>query len=348
MRRTAIALTGLLAMLTAGCGLSFQNMPIGRAPAGESYPIVAEFEDASSLPVGGIVRLGQSAVGRVESIDVAGFTAVVRVNIATGVHIPAGTTARLQLPSPLGEEYMLLRPPDRPGPGMLGPESVISLADTSRGPDIENMFAALGALLGGSGLQQVSTIVTETNKALDGRADEVRGLLDRLSTVLTALDRHRDRITNTLDVVDRLSSYTRANQASIDAALTDIAPGIQALLDQKETFDELASRITPLADAVQGVVGPTRAELTRLAANIRPPVDALAAMNDRIDRVLADVTALGPNVAGLIPGDYITADAHIDVPALVTRLLEQLATSGPKKLLDPGGPEKLLGGATDD
>jgi hypothetical protein len=71
-------------------------------------------------------------------------------------------------------------------------------------------------------------------------------------------------------------------------------------------------------------------------------------MNDRIDRVLADVTALGPNVAGLIPGDYITADAHIDVPALVTRLLEQLATSGPKKLLDPGGPEKLLGGATDD
>jgi phospholipid/cholesterol/gamma-HCH transport system substrate-binding protein len=348
MRRTAIALTGLLAMLTAGCGLSFQNMPIGRAPAGESYPIVAEFEDASSLPVGGIVRLGQSAVGRVESIDVAGFTAVVRVNIAADVRIPAGTTARLQLPSPLGEEYMLLRPPDRPAPGVLGPESVITLADTSRGPDIENLFAALGALLNGSGLQQVSTIVTETNKALDGRADEVRGLLDRLSTVLTALERHRDKITNTLDVVDRLATFTRANQASIDAALTDIAPGIQALLEQKETFDELAARIGPLADAVQGVVGPTRAELKRLAANIRPPLDALAAMNDRIDTVLADVAALGPNLTALVPGDYIAADAQLDVPAIVTNLLKQLATSGPEKLLNPGGPEQLLGGESDD
>ncbi|MGI5127522.1 MCE family protein [Pseudonocardia sp. CA-107938] len=344
MRRIAIA---ALALLTSGCGLSFQNLPVGRAPAGESYPIVAEFSDASNLPVGGIVRLGQSAVGRVESIDVAGFTAVVRVNIAADVQIPAGTTARLQLPSPLGEEYLLLRPPDRPAPGVLGPGAVIALTDTSRGPDIENLFAALGGLLSGSGLQQVSTIVEETNKALDGRADEVRGLLDRLSTVLAALQKHRDRITNTLDVVDRLTTYTRANQASIDAALTDIAPGIQALLSQRETFDELVHRLTPLADAVQGVVGPTRGELKRLAANLGPPLDALAAMNDRLDRVLANVAALGPNISGLIPGDYITADGHLDVPALVTRLLEQLATDGPKKLLNPGGPEQLLGAADD-
>ncbi|MFC4945938.1 MCE family protein [Pseudonocardia sp. GCM10023141] len=345
MRRAMIIGATLVAVLLAGgCGLSFQNLPVGRAPTGESYPMTAVFDDASGLPTGGLIRLGQSAVGRVESVEAKDFTAIVHMNIASSVRIPAGTTARLQLPSPLGEEFLVLRPPAGPQGDALAPGATIPLNLTSRGPDIENLFAALGMLLGGSGLQQVSTIVAESNKALDGREGEVRDLLDRLHSVLGTFESHREQIATTLDSVDRLASYTRENQATIDAALDRITPGIEALLAQKDSFNELVAKIRPLADSVNGVVGSTSDQFTALAKNIRPPLDGLAAMNDRIGAVLADVGRLGPNVKAGIPGDYITVSGRLDVPEVVTSLLGQLVTGGSTKLLGPGGPGQLLKG----
>lgn len=350
MRRacTAVAAAALV-LLTGGCGLSFQNMPIGRAPAGASYPLAAVFDDASNLPVGGLIRLGQSAVGRVESVEVENFTAVVHMNISSDVQIPNGTTARLQLPSPLGEEYLLLRPPnqrpqDQTGGGALPAGATIPLAQTSRGPDIENLFAALGNLLNGSGLQHVSTIVNETNKVLDGREGEVRDLLTRLNSVLGTFEGHRQQISRTLDSIDELASYTRENQATIDAALEDITPGIEALLAQKDSFNELVERLRPLAATVNDVVGATREQFTEIARKIRPPLDALAAMNDRIAGVLADAQKAGPNVKRVIPGDYITADAQLDVPLVITELLGEVAKGVTGKLVGPGGPGQLLKG----
>lgn len=345
MRRACtVVVAAALALLTGGCGLSFQNMPIGRSPSGPSYPVTAVFDDASNLPVGGLIRLGQSAVGRVESVEVKDFTAVVHMNISSDVQIPTGTTARLQLPSPLGEEYLLLRPPEQAKGGSLRPGATIDLAQTSRGPDIENLFAALGTLLGGSGLQHISTIVAESNKVLDGREGEVRDLLNRLNSVLGTFESHREQISRTLDSIDALASYTRENQATIDAALEDITPGIEALLAQKDSFNDLVARLRPLAATVNDVVDSTRDQFAEIAVKIRPPLDALAAMNDRIGAVLADAQQAGPNVKGAIPGDYITVNARLDVPQFVTSLLGEVVKGGADKLVAPGGPGQLLRG----
>jgi phospholipid/cholesterol/gamma-HCH transport system substrate-binding protein len=340
-----LSLALVLCLVCSGCGLSMQNLPIGRAPSGDSYPVSAVFEDAANLPIGGRIRLGQSEVGRVESVRAKNFTAIVRMNIAASVRIPVGTTARLQLPSPLGEEYLLLRPPQRREHGTLRPGATIPLSATTRGPDVENLFAALGTMLNGSGLQQLSTIVSETNTIVGGREGEIRDLVARLNSVLGTLDAHRKQISDTLDSVDKLASYTRANQKTIDDALDKITPGIQSLLAQKDSFTTLLARVGPVAKTVRHVVGSTRTQFADLAVKIRPPLDALSAMNDELGGLLADTRRLGGNIKSAAPGDYITVNAHLDVPHAVLSLLSQgAARSG--AVTAPGGAGRLLDGGT--
>ena len=50
----------VIAAPLTGCSLNFQHLPLGRGLPGESYPLNMEFVDASLLPVGGEVRIGQA------------------------------------------------------------------------------------------------------------------------------------------------------------------------------------------------------------------------------------------------------------------------------------------------
>ncbi|WP_163570255.1 MlaD family protein [Fodinicola feengrottensis] len=132
MRLRVGALLAVAAVLLSGCGLSFQNLPIGRGGEGPSYDLTAIFTDAAQLPLGGQVRIGQAVVGRVTSLQARKFQAVVHMRIDVGTQLPVGTTARLELTSVLGEEYVLLVPPDKADRGFLANAAVIGLADTAR------------------------------------------------------------------------------------------------------------------------------------------------------------------------------------------------------------------------
>ena len=95
-------------LLTTSCGLGLQDLPLGAG--GSGYQVTAVFSDVGRLPMGGAVRLGQAVVGRVSGISTEDFHALVELDLDPGVRLPAGTTARLELSSPLGEEFVVLLP----------------------------------------------------------------------------------------------------------------------------------------------------------------------------------------------------------------------------------------------
>ncbi|PRX45414.1 phospholipid/cholesterol/gamma-HCH transport system substrate-binding protein [Prauserella shujinwangii] len=339
MRTRLVALAALLVLGTApvaGCALSLQNVA-GAGPGGEpGYRVTAEFTDVSGLPLGGTVRVGQAAVGRVAAVRTEDFRAVVTLELHADVDLPAGTRARLELTSALGEQFVVLEPPPGPARGpSLAERPVIPLARTARGPDVENTLAAVGTLLNGSGIDQVRTIVEEANAALSGRSGKVRDLLARLDTVLASLDRRGGEIASVIDSMHAVSARLAESTPTIEAALTDIRPALDVLLAERERFATLLADVSALGRVTGGLIERTGTALTTQLKQLRPVLGELASLDADLGRTLADLRTFTGLVRQAAPGDYLLLDGTLDVPLTVAELLDP----------DPGRAQPAPGGA---
>jgi phospholipid/cholesterol/gamma-HCH transport system substrate-binding protein len=81
-----------------------------RAPDG--YPIIAKFDRVDGLAVGADVRLSGIKIGTVtkQSLDTQTFLAVVQLNVASNVQLPADTSAKIATEGLLGGNYLALEP----------------------------------------------------------------------------------------------------------------------------------------------------------------------------------------------------------------------------------------------
>ncbi|WP_338596234.1 MCE family protein [Saccharopolyspora sp. SCSIO 74807] len=333
-------------LLTSSCGLSLHNLPLGRAAGGDSYRVTAVFDDVSNLPIGGAVRVGQATVGKVNQLSTRDFKAFVVLDLDKNVPLPRDTAARLELTSALGEQFVALEP--GPDPHPLGEGD--RLTETSRGPDLENTLAALGTVLGGSGLDQARTVVTELNTAIGGRERKVRDLLHRLDELLTEVDSHRAEFDTTIDSLHRLSAETAANTPLLESALRDLDPAVQTLLSQRGQFEQLLSKVTELGRSSDAVVREAGPAFTRQLDQLRPVLDSLAGFNGDVAGTLDQLRLFQQRLGGAIPGDYLNLDGTLDVAGTLVPLLTgrnpPLPPGSPAAPTPPGDATGLLSGGT--
>jgi phospholipid/cholesterol/gamma-HCH transport system substrate-binding protein len=337
----ATALTGAV-LIAATSELGLQDISVGRTVSGPSYPVTAVFRDVAGLPLGGQVRIGQAIVGRVRSMSTQDYIARVELDISEGVRIPVGTTAEMQLTSALGEQFILLSPPPAAGGGDIQPGGEIPLPDTARGPDIENTLAALGAMLGGSGLDQAKTIITEVNTALSGREGRVRDLIDRLEMVLGSVDQHRADLEGLLVAMDRFAAQLADARPMLDDALTRLRPAIDVLLSQRDQFTGLLSDVTSLSKSTNGVLRQT-GDLGDQVQRLMPVLETLEGFDSRLGSTLAALNKFTGLFGQSIPGDYLNLDGALDIPGTIYNLLTGTA---PLPATPPGGLGSLLSGGT--
>ncbi|MGW1679945.1 MCE family protein [Saccharopolyspora sp. NPDC002376] len=328
-------------LLTTSCGLSLQNAPIGTG--GSGYQVTAVFADVGLLPKGGAVRLGQGVVGRVSNIGTEDFRAIVELDIDQEVQLPVGTTARLELASPLGEEFVVLQPPSTPSGEVLTDGSVIPLEQTSRGPDVENALAAASTLLNGAGLDQARTVIMELNTALTGRGQQVRDLLGQLERTLTSLDQHRAELTHLIDSVHATSQHLADNQASLDAALTEARPAIDVLLAERERFTALLDNTASLSTATAVLVERTDESLTRQVEKFRPVLADLRSLDSGLTATVSSLRRFFDLIQQATPGDYVLFNGTLDVPGTVVQLL---APGAPMPPPASGDVSSILRGGT--
>ncbi len=158
-KTAVVVLVAAVGLLTSGCGLSFQSLPMGRTGPGSTYTVTAIFASADRVDLGAEVRAGQAIVGRVHSMSTDGRQAFVELSMTESVDLPANVGASVRLPSALGSPYIRIDIPDEASKELLADGDTITR--TELGPDIESTFAMLGNVVNGSGLDQLRTITTE-------------------------------------------------------------------------------------------------------------------------------------------------------------------------------------------
>ncbi len=113
-KRVIETLVGVFVLLGIGAlgFLALKAANLGSFSGGDTYSVVAKFDNIGGLKVRSPVRSAGVPVGRVASIvlDPKTYQGVVRLDIRSSVQFPADSSARILTSGLLGDQYIGLEP----------------------------------------------------------------------------------------------------------------------------------------------------------------------------------------------------------------------------------------------
>jgi virulence factor Mce-like protein len=312
-RGAAAVVTAALACSAAGCGVSLQQLPKIGSIGGPTYPLHAEFADVLNLPANAEVHQGTQVIGQVGTIAVRDFQADVELKIRRGVELPIGTTAEVRFDNPLGEEYVLLRPPSQPSARYLAPGSTISPAQTDTAPSVEDTLGALATVLNGGGVGQLGIIIHELNQTFAGNQPEIRDLLSNVDAAVTALAKNSASVDGALAALGNLFRQFNRGDTTIVTGINSIGPAIKILADENGQFSQLVQGLGQLSSIGNAVIQQSGQNSVQAVQALVPVVDQIVAVESRLGPDLADLSKFEVETPKVAPGNYLQASVTANV-----------------------------------
>ncbi len=320
--RTALGLAGAATVL-AGCGfsgLADQPLPLSKGSGRDAIHATVYLDDAANLVPNAEVKVNDITVGSVRKVTFDQWRAKVAIALEPGTRVPADATASVAQKSLLGAEYLELAGSasasgTSTSTALLGEGDVIPVARTSRYPETEEVLSSLSLVLNGGGLEKVSTITRELNRALGGREQDWRRVVEELETFVGLLDRQRFDIVRALEGLDTVSRTFADQRDDLDQALDRLPEGIDTLADQRKRLTSTLSALESFSDTASHVVETSGDDLDANLTSLRPVLTQLADAGSNLTQALGDLSfpfpLKGANIA--IQGDYLNFFATFDL-----------------------------------
>ncbi|MFW6775913.1 MCE family protein [Nocardioides sp. CPCC 205120] len=304
-----------LAGTATGCGLlegGVYDAPLpGGADVGDDpMTLTVEFDDVLDLVPQSAVKVDDVPVGRVSSIRLAddGLGAEVELLVNSDVELPAGTSARLQQTSLLGEKYVSLDRPAQPVAGApLDSGARIARADTDQAAQVEQVLGALSLVLNGGGIAQFQEISRELQAISGDDPGQVRAFLQQLDGLVTQLDERKGSITAVIDSLAALSGTLEEHEAEIVSALDGLHPGLEALEAQRPQLVAMLESLESLSTIAVDTLDTAQDDIVADLQLLAPVLEQLAAAGTALPDALGILlTYPFPDaVVGAIRGDYL-------------------------------------------
>jgi phospholipid/cholesterol/gamma-HCH transport system substrate-binding protein len=336
LRRTLAAAVSSVAVLLSGCGAlsgGVYDAPLpGGADVGDDpITLTAEFTDVLDLVPQSAVKLDNVDVGRVTDVELGddGTTAEVELLVRGDLDLPAGTTARLQQTSLLGEKYVALVRPGRevqgkagrsgadsggtgaaaaPGEtGELEDGDVLGTGETDQAATTEQVLGALSLVLNGGGVGQFQEISRELQAMGGGRTEGLKNFLDQLGRFVRVLDRRSGAITGAIDGLAELSATLDGDKERIANTLEELSPGLEVMEQQRPDFVAMLEALDDLSDITVETLDAAQEDMVADLKLLRPILANLAEAGSNLPNAL-EILLTYPfpdSVLGTIRGDYL-------------------------------------------
>lgn len=309
----------LAGTFAAGCGFSgISDVPLpGGADLG-SHPFTVriEFTNVLDLAPQSLVKLNNVTVGRIDTIQLRGWHALVTCRVRGDVELPDNATARIEQTTLLGEKFIELAGPMNERPeGRLGNGDLIPLRSTGESAEVEQVLSAIAMLLNGGGIEQIATINTELNSALGGREDKIRAVLKDVNTFVGGLDKQKGQIVRAIRNVDKLAGRLKANKRTIDDTLHKVTPAVTVLAGQRRNLTKLLTSLNKLSKVTTKTISRSKRDTLANLKRLQPILRSFAAAGDDLPRGLqmAATFPFPPTVDKGMKGDYLNLYGTVDL-----------------------------------
>ncbi|MFN6552249.1 MCE family protein [Mycolicibacterium septicum] len=315
----AVASLAVIAGLT-GCdwrGLNSLPLP-GTAGGGPgAFTVQAQMPNVTNLQPNSRVRVGDVMVGNVTKVEMQGWHALLTMTLDGDVNLPANATAKLGQTSLFGSLHVELAPPsDAPPEGRLHEGSLIPLAAAGSYPSTEQTLAAISMVLNGGGVGQVQDITEAFSVAFDGRAEDLRSLLQQLDEYVGHLNDQKDDILAAADSLNNLVGQIAAQKPIVDRALETIPNALAVLAKERDAISDAIVKLGQFSALATDSVNQTKGALVQELKDVGPVLKSLADAGPALTRGL-DVLPTYPFPKSVLPkwirGDYANLTAVIDL-----------------------------------
>lgn len=311
-KRLTVACAGAV-LLISGCGVTVEDLPLpGGELEGPGYELKAVFQDALNLPGKAKVRLGGVDVGVVESIETRDYAAHVVMSISDDVPLPKGTTAQLRQPTPLGDVFIAVEPPNGKLAGPKLPDgATLGLESTSSAATVEDSLAAATLLVNGGGLGRLKDITRELNTMFDKGGKRIPALLDELRTTVGTLNSRTADIDRVLNSMSAVSKLVQKRKGSIDNLLTEYPPAFDVLSRNTKQLVETLSKVGDASEVTLAATQLSKDDLTALLNDLGPVLDGFNQLRGELGPTLRQMVALGRELGRATEGHALAGYATV-------------------------------------
>ncbi|AEV73545.1 virulence factor Mce family protein [Mycolicibacterium rhodesiae NBB3] len=344
-RRRAWQLLVLLAVTlsVASCGQwrGIANVPVPGGPGTGpgSYTVYVQIPDTLGLTPNSKVLVADVYVGRVREIALKNWIATLTVELQNGVQLPRNATAKIGQTSLLGTQHLELAAPKNSSPQPLANGDTVELKNSSAFPTTEQTLASIATLLRGGGVANLETITNEVYDIVNGRADQIRGLLDKLDTFTAKLEMQIADITHAIDSADRLLAIAAEHNNTLKEALVELPPLVEYLSDSRGRVIDAVESLGRFSDVTEQTVEQSATNLNRNLVSLQRPLGQLVRAAPFVVPALK-LALTAPFDIDAVPktfrGDYINTSLNVDLTlsAIDNGILTGTGVSGMARALE--------------
>ncbi len=311
--------------------------------------VEARFSDVGGLREGDDVREASVRIGRVDSIQVEGDHALVRLQLSGEREVYADARAAVWARSGLGQNFVELNLGHRSA-GPLG-DDAIRRARTVAPSQLDELLDVLDRPTRGA----LASTLREVGGGVEGRSEQLASFLQHAPATLDGL-RHTSNalasddadLAGLLDATRALSSSFRGHDEEVAALVSELDDTLAAIdTDGGEPLRQTLANAPAALDAAETALESLQqplADLNSAARALHPGTEALGTSTPNLREFLRDAQVpLGmvPDVAEVAePALDTLSDAMDDARPLVERLEYTFAaTEGPAAYMAPYAPE---------
>ncbi|WP_136246438.1 virulence factor Mce family protein [Mycobacterium intracellulare] len=321
-------------------GIANVPLPGGPGTGRGSYTVYVQMPDTLALTPNSKVMVADVYVGQVREIRLRNWIATLTVDLQNGVRLPRNATAKIGQTSLLGTQHVeLAAPPASPSSQPLQNGDTIELKNSSAFPTTEQTLASIATLLRGGGVANLEVLQNEVYNIVNGRAGQIRELLNKLDTFTAKLDQQIGDITHAIDSADRLLAMAAAHNDTLNRALTELPPLVKYLADSRGRVIDAVESLGRFSDVTQRTLGPSQTSLHRDLVSLQRPLAQLVPAAPYIIAALK-LALTAPFDIDAVPktfrGDYINASLNVDLTlsALDNGILTGTGVSGMMRALE--------------
>ncbi len=298
-------LTALLAVAVVASGCS----ALGLRGACNGTEVRAEFEQVGDLVKNANVQSSDVVIGTVTGIELDEKRWLARVTMCLEPQqaMPKATIAVVRTTSLLGEKFVDLRIQEA-GPPFLQDGDVLSVTQTSKAAELEDVFARLSAVLGTGNLEDLNRFVAAQARILGARDSELRRVLKDLRKFTDVLAGRRKQLAGAIDSLDVVARNVLDESKVLERFLTSFARSSSVLADHKKGLQDLVVALDGFSRASSQLLNATEGGLDTQFEKLRPVLRTAVANSHNVRKTLQTLATFSEWFPESIPGDYVQLD----------------------------------------
>lgn len=270
------------------------------------YPLHARFDDVSGLLAGDTVKVAGVPAGRVDAIKVVDGKAEVTLGVDRNVRIPDDSRAEVRWRNVLGQRYIQLVP-GQSGHLLAGGQTIRA---TRSVVDLSQIVNDLGPLTRNLDPQQITTVLTAFNQALDGNEANINLTIQNLDGLLSTFAARKAAIDGLIKNFHVISGVIAKRDGQIAQSVDNLAQLTQMFAANDRTLTDALDTVSTTAGDLNTVLGGNERQLgdiikhlSDFATTFRLNVADLERMVQQLPLALRSLFAAGNG------GRFIRTDA---------------------------------------